>query len=98
MTGLQGGGASQGVSGFIPLIPFVLLFVVFYFLLIRPQQKKQKELQNMLMNLKKGDKVVTVGGVVGAIVDVKDDKLILKIADNVKIEVVRSYVSALIKK
>jgi preprotein translocase subunit YajC len=81
-----------------PLIPFVLIGVIFYFLVLRPQQKKQKELDSLLTSLKTGDKVVTNSGIHGIISNVKEGKtLILKIADNVKIEIDKSSIAYLEK-
>ena len=78
---------SSGIGQFIPLI---LIFVIFYFFLIRPQQKKVKEHKSMVENLKKGDKVVTSGGITGTISRIIDnDKVEVEIADNVTVEVVR---------
>ena len=78
---------SSGIGQFIPLI---LIFVIFYFFLIRPQQKKVKEHKAMVESLKKGDKVVTSGGITGTISRVVDnDKVEIEIADNVTVEVVR---------
>ena len=79
---------SAGIGQFIPLI---LIFVIFYFFLIRPQQKKVKEHKAMVAALKRGDKVVTSGGIVGSVERVIDnDKVEVLISDNVKVEVVRS--------
>ena len=79
--------SNSGIGQFIPLI---LIFVIFYFFLIRPQQKKVKEHKAMVENLKKGDKVVTSGGITGTISRVVDnDKVEVEIADNVTVEVVR---------
>ena len=79
---------SSGIGQFIPLI---LIFVIFYFFLIRPQQKKVKEHKAMVEGLKKGDKVVTSGGITGVITRVVDnDKVEVEIADNVKVEIVKS--------
>ena len=78
----------QGIGQFIPLI---LIFVIFYFFLIRPQQKKVKEHKLMVENLKRGDKVVTSGGIVGTIERVIDnDKVEVVISENVKVEVIKS--------
>ena len=78
---------NSGIGQFIPLI---LIFVIFYFFLIRPQQKKVKEHKAMVESLKKGDKVVTSGGITGTISRVIDnDKVEVEIADNVSVEVVR---------
>ena len=79
--------SGQGIAQFIPLI---LIFVIFYFFLIRPQQKKVKEHKAMVESLKKGDKVVTSGGITGVITRVVDnDKVEVEIADNVTVEVIR---------
>tara|TARA_Y100000590_G_scaffold116475_1_gene132944 strand:- start:451 stop:738 length:288 start_codon:yes stop_codon:yes gene_type:complete len=79
---------SAGIGQFIPLI---LIFVIFYFFLIRPQQKKVKEHKKMVEALKRGDKVVTTGGIVGTIERVIDnEKVEILISENVKVEVVRS--------
>ena len=79
--------SGQGIAQFIPLI---LIFVIFYFFLIRPQQKKVKEHKAMVEGLKKGDKIVTSGGITGVISRVIDnDKLEVEIADNVTVEVIR---------
>ena len=79
---------SSGIGQFIPLI---LIFVIFYFFLIRPQQKKVKEHKAMVESLKKGDKVVTSGGITGTISRVIDnDKIEVEIAENVKVEIIKS--------
>ena len=78
-------------SGFAQLIPLILIFVIFYFLLIRPQQKKVKEHKLMVENLKRGDKVITSGGIIGTIERIIDgDKAEISITDNVKVEVIKS--------
>ena len=79
------------------LVPFVLIFAIFYFLMIRPHQKKQKEVDKMVSGLKKGDRVVTVGGVIGVIASIQNDYVVLKVGDNenTKIEVLKSAVSGL---
>jgi len=80
--------SGQGISSFIPLI---LIFVIFYFFLIRPQQKKVKEHKKMVESLKRGDKVITTGGIVGNIERIiDDDKVEVSISDDVKVEVVRA--------
>ena len=80
--------SGSGIGQFIPLI---LIFVIFYFFLIRPQQKKVKEHKLMVENLKRGDKVITNGGIVGSIERVIDnDKIEVLISENVKVEVVKS--------
>jgi preprotein translocase subunit YajC len=93
----QQGGAGGGL--FQLLIPMLLVFVLFYFLIIIPQRKRQRAIDQMLNDLKPGDKVVTGGGIYGTIVSLNDDKrkLVLKISENpvVRIEVARSSVSGL---
>jgi preprotein translocase subunit YajC len=79
----------------VSLLPFVLIIAVFYFLLIRPNQKKQQQWQQMLANLKAGDKVTTTGGIRGTIISVKDDAFQLRIPpDNIKMEVVKSAIAS----
>ena len=78
-------------SGFAQLIPLILIFVIFYFFLIRPQQKKVKEHNLMVENLKRGDKVITSGGIIGTVERIIDgDKAEISITDNVKVEVIKS--------
>tara|TARA_B100001123_G_C15268329_1_gene1009295 strand:+ start:49 stop:333 length:285 start_codon:yes stop_codon:yes gene_type:complete len=80
-------------SGFAQFIPLILIFVIFYFFLIRPQQKKIKDHKNMVAALKRGDQVVTAGGVVGVVEKVhEDDKIDLSISDNVTVKVIKSTV------
>lgn len=97
----DGQGAAAGGAQANPLIsfmPLIFIFVIFYFLLIRPQQKRQKETQNMIAALKKGDKVVTVGGIIGTVSSLQEDYLVLKIGDSdSKIEVLKSSISGLRK-
>lgn len=89
MTFLQAEGTMAAWGSFVPLI---IVFVVFYFILIRPQQQQQKKRQEMLSQLKKGDKVVTVGGIHGEITEVHDDEVGLRIADKVEIRLSRTGV------
>ena len=82
-----------GGSGLLGLAPLVFIFAIFYFLLILPQQRKQKKWQAMLSELKTGDKIVTTGGLRGTIISLKDDALTLRVPpDNVKLEVSRASV------
>ena len=83
------GGIGQSVSFFFPLI---LVFAIFYFLIIRPQQKQAKKQQEMIKAIEKGDQIITVGGIHGRVVGTADTVLTLEIADNVKIKVERSSV------
>ncbi len=77
-------------------LPFVVIGVLFYVLLLRPQQKQRKEQQRMLANIKTGDKVITVGGIYGLVTNVKNGILVLKIAEGVKVEVTRDAIRAII--
>lgn len=79
------------------LLPLALIFLIFYFILIRPQQKQQKEFTRMVSGLKKNDQIVTMGGIHGTIVNVKDKTLVLRVDDNTRIEVDKTAVSRLEK-
>ena len=86
-------------SGFAQFIPLILIFVIFYFFLIRPQQKRAKEHKMMVATLKRGDEVVTSGGVIGKVERVLgDDKIDLLISENVMVQVVQSTVQSLLNK
>jgi preprotein translocase subunit YajC len=86
---LQGGGGGFGL-----LVPMLLVFGVFYVLMIRPQQKRQRELQQTIAGLKSGDRVVTTGGVIGTISAVRDTSFLIRSADKTIIEIARSAVAA----
>lgn len=86
--------SGSGPSPFSMLLPILGMLLIFYFLMIRPQQKRQKEIQKMLKELKRGDRVVTASGLYGVVTGVKDDVVVLKIADNVKVEMMKSAVTA----
>ena len=85
-------GGSAG-SSLLSFVPFILIFVVFYFLLILPQQKRQKKLKAMLDALKKGDKVVTSGGIWGTVTNLGKETATLQIADNAKIKIQRDHIA-----
>lgn len=87
----QGGVTSPWAS----LVPLVIMLGIFYFLLIAPMRKRQKQQEQMIANLKTGDHVLTAGGIYGTIVGIKDDRLTLRIADQVKIDVTKSSISGL---
>lgn len=89
---------TQAVNPLINLFPLILIFAIFYFLIIRPQKTKEKEHKTMLNNLNKNDEVVTTGGIYGTIVNVKDKTLILRIDENVKIEVEKNCIAYIKKK
>jgi preprotein translocase subunit YajC len=86
-------------SGFAQFVPLILIFVIFYFFLIRPQQKKIKEHKLMVTSLKRGDEVITSGGIVGKIEKILgDDKVEISISENVNVEVVQSTIQNLVNK
>ncbi|UCC66095.1 MAG: preprotein translocase subunit YajC [Deltaproteobacteria bacterium] len=89
------GGGEGGGGGFAAFIPLILLFAIFYFILIRPQQKRAKEHRQVLANLRKGDKVITTGGLYGTILSMTDTVLTLEIADKVKVKVGRNYIASI---
>jgi preprotein translocase subunit YajC len=94
MGGQQAGAEAGGpASLFTSIIPFAAIIGIFYFLIIRPQNKKRKETEKMLSALKKGDKVVTIGGIHGIVQNVKESTVIIKVDENVKMEFLRSAVS-----
>lgn len=92
--------AAQQSLTFANFVPFIAIFVIFYFLLIRPQQKKIKEHQNLINNLKNGDKVVTNAGIIGKITKISSDNILAKIsiADNVEIEIQKNSIVELYNK
>jgi len=89
------GGEAPGFGSYLPMI--AMLVAIFYLMIFRPQQKKQQEQKAMLGSLKKGDQVVTTGGIHGVVAGVRDDVVVLKVADNVKIEFSKSAVAAVVK-
>ncbi len=96
----QAQGAAQGAEGLVQfLLPIVLIFIVFYFLLIRPQQKKAKEHRDMVEAVKRGDQVVTAGGIIGKVTKVGDEgRITVEIAPTVRVEVLRSTISDVLSK
>jgi preprotein translocase subunit YajC len=98
MGGAPGGGSAGGGDGLGFIIPMAVIFVIFYFLLIRPQQKKQKELKALLDSLAYGDTVMTTGGIHGKITGLADAVITLEIADKVRIKVARSAIGAVLQK
>jgi preprotein translocase subunit YajC len=91
-------GAQQGPSALVQLLPMILLFGAMYFFMIAPQRKKQKEHEKMLAALQSGDEVVTSGGIFGTITNVKDDRFVVRVADNTKIEVGKGFIQTVVKK
>ncbi len=89
-----GGGQGSQIWSFLPII---LIFVIFYFLLIRPQQKQKKEHQNLLGNLKLGDQIITGGGIYGKITGIRDNVITIEISDKVRVKVSRSSIAGVVK-
>tara|TARA_Y100000992_G_scaffold289054_1_gene243244 strand:+ start:88 stop:372 length:285 start_codon:yes stop_codon:yes gene_type:complete len=86
-------------SGFAQFIPLILIFIIFYFFLIRPQQKRVKDHKAMVESLKRGDEIITSGGIIGTIDRVmEDDRIEVIIGDNVKVQIIRSTITSLLKK
>ena len=94
LTAFQAGGAAAQ-STWLSFVPMVAIFAIFYFLMVVPMRKRQKALQTLVENLKKGDRVVTNGGLYGEIAAIDASVVVLKVADNVKIRVARSAIAGL---
>lgn len=88
----------QGGSGFSPIVMMLCVGVIFYFMLIRPQNKRQKEQQALISSVKTGDKVIVAGGIHGLVANVKENTVLIKVADNVKIEVDKSSITTVTKR
>ncbi len=93
--GSAGGAGAEGGNPITAFLPLILMFAIFYFLLIRPQQKKAKQHKEMLAGVRKGDKVLTAGGIEGAVTEVDGDTLTVEIASGVTVKVNRNYVAGL---
>jgi len=85
----------SGASGLLQFLPIILIFVVFYMLLIRPQQKRQRQLQETISQLKAGDRIVTTGGVIGTITTVRDTSFLIRSADKSILEIARTSVAGI---
>jgi preprotein translocase subunit YajC len=86
----QPAGSSGGSNPLVTFLPLILVFVVFYFFMIRPQMKKQKDMNNYRNSLKKGDKVITTGGIYGRVIEVKDNSVMMDVGGDVKLKVDKS--------
>jgi preprotein translocase subunit YajC len=93
---LQQQAAPQGASGLVAMVPYILMFAIFYFVLIAPMRKQQKKTKDMLSALKKGDRVLTSGGIYGQVAQIEDQVVWLKIADTVKVKVARSAITSVV--
>lgn len=90
--------ATSGMQQFTSFLPMILIFVAMYFLMIAPQRKKQKEHQKMLASLDTGDEILTVGGIYGEITNKKEDRYVIRVGDNTKIEIGKGFVQSVVKK
>ncbi len=90
------GAGGEGGGGLAAFVPLILMFVIFYFLLIRPQSKKQKLHKELLSNLKKGDQVVTTGGLYGQITGITETMITLEIAERVRVKVARGFIQSVV--
>ncbi|MEA3369614.1 MAG: preprotein translocase subunit YajC [Candidatus Ratteibacteria bacterium] len=91
--GSGAGGAASGGSGMIGFLPIIIIFFIFYVLLIRPQQKKEQQRLKMIAEIKKGDRILTQGGIYGTVFEVKENKVILEVSERVKITLTKNAVS-----
>jgi preprotein translocase subunit YajC len=100
MAGGAASGQGQPSNPLLSFLPLIAIVVIMYFLMLRPQAKRQKEMKLMIEKLQKGDKVLTAGGIIGTIAGIKEGEnlLILKISDDVKVEITRGAVTQVIKK
>jgi len=97
MTRLMGnGGGAEGAGGMMTFLPLVAIIAIFYFLILRPQKKRQQESQKMLSALKKGDRIVTIGGIHGVITSVRETTVIVRVDENVKLEFNRAAISGIV--
>lgn len=98
MTGTTGGASGTGTGGspYGLIFMIIAIFAVMYFLMIRPQQRQKRQQQDLLSRVVKGDKIITMGGIHGTVVGVKDTTVIIKIADNVKVELNRAAISKIV--
>ena len=90
-------GAPAGASGIATFVPFIFIFIIMYFVLFRPQMRRQKEQKRLVSALKTGDRVVTSAGIHGLISNVKETTVIVKVADNVKIEMEKLAITSVVK-
>ena len=90
---IMGTGQGFGVGGLINIVPILLIFAVFYFIVILPHKKQQRKKETMIKTLKKGDRIVTSGGIFGTVATVDDEAVSLKVAENTKIRVAKSAIS-----
>jgi preprotein translocase subunit YajC len=90
------GGAQGGASSFLSFLPLVLIFIVFWFMIIRPQKKQQDQRKAMIAAVKRGDRILTSGGLFATVKDVKQDLVVATIAENVKVEIAKSAINGVV--
>jgi preprotein translocase subunit YajC len=96
--GTGGAGGAGGGGGFGAFVPLILMFAIFYFLLIRPQQKKSKQHKEMLASVRKGDKIVSAGGLHGVITGIADDVVTMEIAPKIRVKISRGSVAGILRR
>lgn len=89
--------SAVGTSGLLQMVPYLLMFVLFYFVLLAPMRKQQKKTKEMLANLKKNDRVITTGGLYGTVAQIEDQFVFVKIADTVKVKMARSAITGVVQ-
>ncbi len=97
MAAPPGGAGGKGGNPIGAFLPLILIFVIFYFMLIRPQQKKQKEHQNMLTQIKKGDKIITSGGIYGTVANIKDNIVTIKASEGVRLDINKGNIATVLR-
>jgi preprotein translocase subunit YajC len=98
ITAMMGGASGKGGDPMTMIMPMLIIFGIFYFMLIRPQQRKEKERRAMIDEVKTGDKILFSGGIMGSVTNTKESTLVIKIADGVKIEIARGAVVRVLDK
>ena len=91
------GGAEGGAGSFLSFLPLILIFIVFWFMIIRPQKKQQDQRKSMIEAIKRGDKIITSGGLFATVKDVKADRVVATIAEGVKVEVSKGSITAVVE-
>jgi len=89
-------GGEGGASSMLSFLPLVLIFIVFWFMIIRPQKKQQEQRKNMIVALKRGDQIITSGGLFATVKDVKQDRIVATIAEGVKVEINKSAITSVV--
>ena len=95
---LAANGTARGAAGWMGLLPLILIFIVFWFILIFPQQRRQKQHKKMLESLEKGDKIVTIGGIYGTVTQIGERTVIIKVDENTKLEIAKNAIASIEEK